>query len=30
MSKVVFTVVLMGGTLVVFVWAIKNAIDHSF
>ena len=30
MSKVVFTIVLMGGTLIVLVWAIKNAIDHSF
>jgi len=27
---VVFTIVLIGGTLIVFVWALKNAIDNSF
>ena len=30
MSKVMFTIVLIGGTLMIFMWAIKNAIDHSF
>jgi hypothetical protein len=30
MSKVVFTIVMIGGTLVVIAWALKSAIDHSF
>jgi len=30
MSKVVFTIVMIGGTLIVIAWALKSAIDHSF
>ena len=29
MSKVVFTIVMIGGTVIVLAWALKSAIDHS-
>jgi hypothetical protein len=29
MSRVVFAVVMIGGTLIVIAWALKYAIDHS-
>lgn len=30
MSRGIFTIVMIGGTLVVLAWALKTAIDHSF
>jgi len=30
MSKIIFNIVMVGGTLIVLVWALKNVMDHSF
>lgn len=30
MSKIVFNIVMIGGTLIVLAWALKNVMDNSF